>query len=160
RAVFPSSAVIAPVSAEIMINTRTTESLLIDDPAGRPPVIYPPANATNPADALTVRDRFWDAGGAIPRDRWRFVPDANNLPKIQLDGGFEPGRYYRVTYHATAPLVAGVGLAGRRDAAAAFRYRSDLPIHGQAAYVLGNSQTGRFLREFLYDGFNVDERDR
>ena len=160
RAVFPSSAVIAPVSAEIMVNTRTTESLLIDDPAGRPPVIYPPANATNPADALTVRDRFWDAGVAIPRDRWGFVPDANNLPKIQLDGGFEPGRYYRVTYHATAPLVAGVGLAAIRDAAAAFRYRSDMPVRGTSTLVFGASQSGRFLRQFLYDGFNADEQDR
>ena len=31
---------------------------------------------------------------------------------------------------------------------------------GARAYVFGVSQTGRFLRQFLYDGFNVDERDR
>ena len=160
RAVFPSSMVIAPVSAEIMVNTRTTESFLIDDPAGRPPVIYPPANRTNPADVLTVRDRFWDAGVAVPRDRWRFVADPGNLPKIQLDGGFEPGRYYRVTYHATNPLVAGVGFAAIRDAAAAFRYRSDMPVRGTSTYVFGISQTGRFLRQFLYDGFNADEQGR
>ena len=97
---------------------------------------------------------------AIPRDRWRFVPDANNLPKIQLDGGFEPGRYYRVTYHATAPLVAGVGLAAIRDAAAAFRYRSDMPVRGNSTLVFGASQSGRFLRQSSYDGFNADEQDR
>ena len=28
------------------------------------------------------------------------------------------------------------------------------------AYVFGISQTGRFLRQFLYDGFNADESDR
>lgn len=159
-AVLPSDAAVEPLTVELMYNSRTAEGFLIDDPVGRPPVIYPPAAPLNPTDLLTVRDHYWDRGSAIPRDHWRFIAGPNDLPKIQLDGGFEPGRYYRVTYHATAPLVAGVGLAAIRDAAAAFRYRSDLPIHGQAAYVFGNSQTGRFLREFLYDGFNIDERDR
>jgi hypothetical protein len=56
--------------------------------------------------------------------------------------------------------VAGVGLAAIRDAASAFRYRADLPVRGQTAYVFGISQSGRFLREFLHDGFNTDERDR
>jgi hypothetical protein len=148
------------LSVELMYNDRISEAFLIDDPAGRPPVIYPPAEILNPKDLLTVRDHFWDEGIVIPRERWRFVSGVGSVPKLQLDGGFEPGRFYRVTYHAAAPLVAGVGLAATRDAAAAFRYRSDLPIHGRAAYVFGNSQTGRYLRQFLYQGFNIDERDR
>jgi hypothetical protein len=88
------------------------------------------------------------------------VVDAGKPPKIQLDGGFDPGRYYRVTYHATGALVAGAGLAAIRDAAAAFRYRSDLPVHGTSAYIFGVSQSGRFLRQFLNDGFNADEQNR
>ena len=96
----------------------------------------------------------------IPRERWRFVAGPGNLPRLRLETGFAPGRYYRVTYRATGALVAGVGLAAMRDAAAAFRYRSDLPIHGQRAYAFGVSQAGRFLRQFLYEGFNADERDR
>ncbi|HEY7442962.1 MAG TPA: alpha/beta hydrolase domain-containing protein [Vicinamibacterales bacterium] len=148
------------IGVEIMHNERVAEMLLVDDPAGRPPVIYPPVDSQNPADTLTVRDRFWDLGEPIPRDRWRFVLGPNAPPKVRLDTDFEPGRYYRVTYRAAGPLVAGVGLAAIRDAAAAFRYRSDLPIRGQRAYAMGSSQAGRFLRQFLYDGFNVDERDR
>lgn len=148
------------ISVEIMHNERVAEMFLVDDPAGRPPVIYPPVDSQSPADTLTVRDRFWDQGETIPRDRWRFVVGPNAPPRVRLDTGFEPGRYYRVTYRAAGPLVAGVGLAAIRDAAAAFRYRSDLPIRGQRAYATGSSQAGRFLRQFLYDGFNVDERDR
>jgi hypothetical protein len=143
-----------------MVNERAAEAFLIDDPAGRPPAIYPPAEPSNPKDVLIVRDHFLETGTTIPRDRWRFVAGPNGLPKIQLDGGFDPGRFYRVTYSASAPVVAGVGLAAVRDAAAAFRYRSDLPIHGQTALAYGQSQAGRFLRQFLYDGFNADERDR
>jgi len=148
------------LSVELMYNDRLAEVSLIDDPAGRPPVIYPPAEPLGRSDVLTVRDRFWENGEVIPRDRWRFVARPDNLPRLQLDGGFEPGRYYRVTYRATMPLVAGVGFAAIRDAAAAFVRRSDLPIQGRAAYAFGNSQTGRWLRQFLYEGFNVDERDR
>ncbi len=148
------------LSVELMYNDRISEAFLIDDPAGRPPVIYPPANPQNPDDVLTVRDRYWENGTAIPRERWQFVVSPNGPPKLHLDGGFEPGRYYRITYRAAKPLVAGVGLTALRDAAAAFHYRSDLPIQGRAAYIFGNSQSGRLLRQFLYDGFNLDERGR
>ena len=148
------------LSVEIMHTARVPEAFLVDDPTGRPAVIYPPADPQNPNDVLTVRDRFWDEGDVIPREQWRFVVAPNAPPKLRLETGFEPGRYYRVTYRAAGPLVAGAGLAAIRDAAAAFRYRSDLPIHGQRAYAFGISQTGRFLRQFLYDGFNVDERDQ
>lgn len=148
------------LSVEIMVNERTNESFLIDEPAGRPPVIYHPLEASSPTDLLTVRDHFWDPPLAIPREHWRFAASSSGPPKLQLTEGFEPGRFYRVTYRAAGPLVAGVGLAAIRDAAAAFRYRSDLPIHGRAAYAVGVSQAGRFLRQFLREGFNVDERER
>ena len=159
-ALLPAGSSAEPLSVEIMVNERAGEAFLIDDPAGRPPVPYPPAELSNPKDVLIVRDHFLETGTIIPRARWRFVLGPNGLPKIQLEGGFDPGRFYRVTYYATAPVVAGVGLAAIRDAASAFRYRSDLPIHGRAVYAFGQSQAGRFLRQFLYDGFNVDERDR
>ena len=148
------------IGVPIMHNERVLETFLIDDPAGRPPVIYQPLDHESPSDTLTVRDRYWDESDVIPRGRWHFVLAPNAPPKVRLDSGFEPGRYYRVRYRAAGPLVAGAGLAAIRDAAAAFRYRSDLPIHGQRAYATGVSQAGRFLREFLYDGFNADERDR
>jgi alpha/beta hydrolase family protein len=33
-------------------------------------------------------------------------------------------------------------------------------VRGRLAYVFGISQSGRFLRQFLHDGFNADERER
>jgi hypothetical protein len=81
------------LSVELVYNDRLSEAFLIDDPAGRPPVIYPPVEILNPKDLLTVRDHFWDEGILIPRGRWRFVAGLNGPPKLQLDGGFEPGRY-------------------------------------------------------------------
>jgi Alpha/beta hydrolase domain len=80
--------------------------------------------------------------------------------RIAMDGGFEPGRMYEVTFKARGARVVGAGLAAIRDAASAFRYRTDLPIQGKAAYAFGVSQVGRFLRQFLSEGFNADERGR
>jgi hypothetical protein len=109
---------------------------------------------------LTVRDHYWDKPTPIARTKWDFVTGRPGAPRVALDGGFEPGRLYDVTFKATGARVAGVGLAAIRDAASAFRYRTDLPVHGTTVYVQGESQDGRFLRQFLYDGFNADEQDR
>src|SRR6185503_17744636 len=72
----------------------------------------------------------------------------------------EPGRVYEVDYPAASARVAGVGLAAIRDAASAFLHGTDMPVRGRTAYVFGISQSGRFLRQFLHDGFNADERNR
>ena len=120
---------------------------------------YPPATANDPAATLTVRDRNWDKPTVVPRAMWRFA-DGAGRPRIVLDSGFEPGRVYEIDYPAAGARVAGVGLAAIRDAASAFLHSADMPVRGQSAYVFGISQSGRFLRQFLHDGFNADERDR
>jgi hypothetical protein len=158
NAVLPAAAM-TPIAVDLLVNERTAEALLTDDPV-RPGVVYPPADAAASGDRLTVRDLYWDEPVVIPRDRWRFLVDPPGLPRIRLDGGFEPGRRYRITYRPKGAVVAGVGLAAIRDAASAFRHRSDMPVRGRAAYAFGQSQAGRFLRQFLYDGFNVDESGR
>jgi hypothetical protein len=79
-----------------------------------------------------------------------------------LSTGFEPGRIYEIRYRAQHPPVAGVGLAAIRDVASAVKYGNGaiVPARGKYLHVYGASQSGRFLRLFLYDGFNADERDR
>jgi hypothetical protein len=142
-----------PLSVRFIVNEPENEVALTDAPR------YPPADPGDASSVLTVRTGFWDKATTIPRARWRFVP-GEGAPRLALDGGFEPGRTYEVTYRATESRVAGVGLAAIRDAASAFRYRSDLPVSGRSAYIFGASQSGRFLREFLYGGFNADEQGR
>ena len=122
----------------------------------------PPYQPVSGGDAtLTVRNLFRDRPTELPRAAWRFLsPAPNGRPRLALDSGFEPGRLYELQFAATGARVAGVGLAAIRDAASAFKTRTDLPVRGRAAYVFGISQSGRFLRQFLHDGFNADERDR
>jgi hypothetical protein len=149
----PAVSVPGRVRVSFILNDRRTET----EPAGLPP--YPPADPDDPTATLTVRDRFWANPAPIARSQWR-LSAADGRTRVVLDSGFEPGRIYEVDYPATGARVAGVGLAAIRDAASAFRHRTDLPIRGRTAYVFGISQSGRFLRQFLHDGFNVDERER
>ena len=96
----------------------------------------------------------------MARGRWRFTaPDT-----VTLDGVFEAGRIYDVVYMARDPRVIGVGLAGTRDLISFFRHGTTAggnPSPGiRFAIGWGVSQTGRFLRHFVYEGFNADEQGR
>lgn len=153
RVAAPAANVTGRVRFSFIPDTKRTEIAPADLPH------YPPVSASDPSATLTVRDRNWDTPAVIPRSAWRFA-DGSGRPRVILDAGFEPGRVYEIDYPATGARVAGVGLAAIRDAASAFLHRSDLPVRGRSAYVFGISQSGRFLRQFLHDGFNVDERDR
>lgn len=118
--------------------------------------VYPPTDPEGTDSRLTVRTRASDAQGeTIPRSRWRFKDRA-----LVLDGGFEPGRTYEIFYRATNPPVAGLGLAAFRDTAAWLKNAPDALAPVRFAYAFGSSQSGRFLRTFLHEGCNTDERDR
>ena len=149
----PAANVEGHVHYSFIVDEKQAEASPSDLPA------YPPLDVNDRTASLTVRDRFWGSPTRVPRDRWRFRVQDSRV-RIALDDGFEPGRLYEIDYAATGAKVVGVGLAAIRDAASAFRYRTDLPIRGRSAYIFGASQSGRFLRQFLHDGFNADERDR
>ena len=54
--------------------------------------------------------------------------------------------------------MIGVGFAAIRDAASYFKFDPDAEVQGRYAYAYGVSQTGRYLRQMIYEGFTVDER--
>jgi hypothetical protein len=117
---------------------------------------YAPVDANGPDSVLTVRNRMSDrTGDAVPRDKWKI---AGNV--VTLRGGFEPGRNYEIAYRAANPPVSGLGLAAVRDAASWLKNAPDALAPVKYVYALGVSQSGRFLRDYLYEGFNTDERQR
>src|SRR5580658_219323 len=118
---------------------------------------YPVVNRESAENYMTVRDRPLDPPQRIAREKWRFVDDRN----VALDGGFELGRIYDVVYRARDPRVLGCGLAGARDLISFLKHATGdaNPVRGiHLAYGWGVSQSGRFLRHFLYEGFNEDEQ--
>ncbi len=112
---------------------------------------------------------------AIPSTDWSFAdcrstafPGTPDPTRICLKNGFDPNLGYELVYTAKDPLVLGVGMAAMRDIVSFFRYVSAddagtaNPIAGSIAWTIGygGSQSGRFLKNFILDGFNEDEQGR
>ncbi|MFO1438739.1 MAG: alpha/beta hydrolase domain-containing protein [Verrucomicrobiaceae bacterium] len=117
---------------------------------------YPPVDITGAESRLIVRDRAaYPEGQEVPRKQWNLENG-----RIRLKGGFEPGKTYEVFYLSEAPPVAGLGYAAIRDAVAWLKHDPASPAKVKHAYAFGASQCGRFLRDFVYLGFNTDEQGR
>ncbi len=56
--------------------------------------------------------------------------------------------------------VGGLGFAAVRDTASWIKYESGAPVSAEHTLSFGSSQSGRFLRTFLYLGFNTDTSGR
>lgn len=137
---------------------------------------YPPTPEGNKNAVLTKRPTENAKREVVPRQKWRFINkgviDLNlgvsqTLPSISLeiDGGFEPGMLYEVVYEAEGSLIQGCGFAGVRDLISFLRHdasdknplrnASGKPVINRA-FAFGVSQSGRFLRHLLHEGFNED----
>src|SRR5581483_3414890 len=64
------------------------------------------------------------------------------------------------SFRAQNPPIAGLGLVACRDFGTWLKHDPSALAPAKYAYAFGSSQSGRFLRDFLYQGFNTDEKDR
>ncbi len=128
---------------------------------------------------LTWRMRPTDERVPIPRAQWSLqrlpIPKSTAVPgtlgqvRLKVAGGLRPGYIYELLCECEGPIVQGVGFAGVRDLVS-FLKTSASPANPlrladgkpalSRAHGFGVSQSGRFLRHFLYQGFNVDEQGR
>jgi hypothetical protein len=116
-------------------------------------------------NVLTVRDMPEGPRQTISRSQWSFAHSVEGKlvddPRfIHLDGGFLPGKIYEVVYEAKDPVVVGMGLAAVRDFLSYLKYDPQAAAPVRRVYAVGISQSGRFLRHFLYQNFNADEQGR
>jgi Alpha/beta hydrolase domain len=124
---------------------------------------YEIMNPDDPNLQLTVRDTPAGPRTVLPRKDW-IVRDG----KIRREQGFAPGKLYEIVFTSRNPPVAGLGSAAIRDLISFLKYNGvarDSVLGDQyrilkGAYGFGQSQSGRFLRKFVYDGFNADEKGR
>ena len=126
---------------------------------------YPVDDPASSQNVLTVRDTPEGPRQTIPRSRWSFAHtvDGKLTPDphfFHLDTGFQPGKIYELVYEAKNPVVVGLGFASVRDFLSYLKYDSQSPAPVQRVYAVGISQSGRFLRHFLYQDFNADEQGR
>lgn len=138
---------------------------------------YPAASLDTHAARLTCREYAHEPRRPIAAAAWRFAQlDAGGNPiaspiHCHLPEGFRPGWIYELVYTAKDPLVLGLGFSGVRDFLSFLRH-DEYDANGVAnplcrpgarverVYGWGRSQSGRFLREFVYRGWNADARGR
>ena len=175
-------AIVRKVRTEIVVDRKGVKSqpLSGDDRVKS----YATASREKSEATLTVREKSYGPRISIPRTEWEFatcVKDPRTdkekvVPSwtdLYLRAGFKPGHIYEFIYPAQAPLLLGLGFAVTRDFVSFLRYRAadsvgkpnPLAAAGgtlgiSRAYAWGRSQSGRYLRDFVYHGFNEDEAHR
>jgi hypothetical protein len=147
------------VRSEITLDHKATRESLGD----RSQLAYPAMNPDDPALTLTVREHADGARRAVPREAWHIEGGTH----VVMPAGFEPGKIYELVYTSKDPPIVGLGPAAVRDVISFFNYgiANDTILGDQHNYIkrsygFGISQSGRFLRTFLYYGFNRDEQGR
>ena len=147
------------------------EEFIFNDSEPRSParLTYPAASLDAGGGMLSVRATQTGTREAPADLRWRYINEREI--EIERPAGFDGGAIYEFIYQARDPLVLGLGFAAMRDAISFLRYETadaaDNPnplatANGLAttALSLGISQSGRMLRDFLYQGFNEDVAGR
>jgi len=116
---------------------------------------------------LTVRRNEADPRREIPASGWAYA-NAREIRLLPQGAKPEPGSIYELHYPATNPRVLGIGLAATRDLVSFLRYESaDSKGNAnparpgiKAVLAFGSSQSGRYLRDHVAQGFNQDESAR
>ncbi len=158
--------IVRMIRDELVSGTRER----VDPPKpGEPPrkqvlkLSYDAATLDQGRAKLTVRRGETDARVEIPAASWAYAgPRAIEL----LPAGTQPqpGALYEFHYPAKDPRVLGIGMAATRDLISYLRYDQSVKNPARAGIrttlAFGISQSGRFLRDFVHDGFNQDEGAR
>jgi hypothetical protein len=136
-----------------------------DNPASAT-LSYPAADL-DPAHAkISVRQHETDPR-ATPADLEVKFEGPTRI-SIKRPEGFDAGAIYELIYSAKEPKVMGLGFAATRDVVSFLRNESvdaagnSNPLAGRIdrAIGFGLSQSGRYLQDYLYLGFNADEAGR
>ena len=166
-----------PVRTEIIVDKPGTTTLPL---SGRASTRSYPAVSLDTGQATLTRRRYQgDARLPVAATEWAFarVEGGSGLDNqgaeqaiipsdshIHLAAGFQPGWIYELVYTARDPRVHGLGHVAVRDLVSFLKHEAGAanPLAGgiDQAYAWGRSQTGRCIRDFLYQGYNADAAGR
>ena len=144
---------------------------------------YEAASTDKSKATLTAREKSYEARMPVPASEWDFAScekdDAGKIvmrpstTDLYIRSGFKPNHIYEFIYPAKNPLVLGLGFAAVRDAVSFLRYEMEDKAGNsnplafgkketgiKRAYAWGRSLPARFIKDFVYHGFNGDERRR
>jgi hypothetical protein len=172
--------IIGTVRAEIVV---TREGIFSQPLSGDERVqSYEAATLDKSQASLTVREKSYGRRIPVPKSDWEFATCSKKAGELEIKPsttdlcvltGYKPGSIYEFIYQAKNPLVLGLGFAAVRDLISFLRYEIKDAIDNpnpltsnnektgiKKAYAWGRSQSGRFLRDVVYHGFNEDESHR
>jgi hypothetical protein len=126
-------------------------------------LIYPVATLDKEAATLTARVRERDTRQQPAGLDWRYIDDTHIEITRPDDPVFDAGTIFEFIYTAKNPRVTGLAFASHRDIADFLRGgapdasgnanpMASAPL--RRCTLFGISQSGRFVRDFLYQGFN------
>jgi hypothetical protein len=161
-----------PITGEI-----STETIFDDVTSHQITLPYAAAMLDQAGVTVSVRALADSPEQAIAASDWHF--DDNRHISLTRPATMDAGAIYRVRYTAKDPWVMGLGFAATRDfiswlrhapasqnnpladlaAAPCERNAAGMCVHPQggalsSAVAFGASQSGRYLRDFLWQGFN------
>ena len=131
---------------------------------------YEAASLSKADSTLSVRRKESDPKGEVPADQWEFADSRTLRILTPGNAGAGPavGSLYELHYPARDPKILGIGFAATRDLVSFLRYESrdeakkPNPAGAgiKSALAIGISQSGRYLRDHIDQGFNQDEAKR
>ncbi|HKC09413.1 MAG TPA: alpha/beta hydrolase domain-containing protein [Methylomirabilota bacterium] len=127
---------------------------------------YEAATLDQSAARLTVRRNEAHPPSEVPAGEWAYV-DARSIRLLPAGTRPGPGTIYDFRYPARDPKVLGLGFAATRDFVSFLRHEPGTRAapnpagNGiRAVLAVGVSQSGRYLRDHIGQGFNRDETGR
>ena len=157
--------------SSVVENTMT--EVIFDTPTGNQiPLSYTAANLDQSQAKMLVHNHSKFGGTnlidrvEVPRSVWSYVDNKT----VQVDrknaflAAYDQGAAFEFVYPAKDPVILGLGFAATRDILSFLKNdTSNLnPIRNSIKYAIthGSSQSGRYLKGFLYWGFNEDSSGR
>ncbi|HEV2612088.1 MAG TPA: alpha/beta hydrolase domain-containing protein [Noviherbaspirillum sp.] len=150
------SSITGPSYEYLVFDNTTTQSA---------PLSYDAATRDKARAKLTVRDRLNDVAVTVPDTGWEYASD-RSIRLLPAGTAFKQSAIYEFTYTAKDPVVAGIGFAATRDFVSFLRNaKTDStnkanPLAGdiRRVHAFTISQPGRYMNDFIWLGFNQDER--
>ncbi len=137
---------------------------------------YPALDLDTSHATMTLREHEREPRVPLAPDAWAFAEVEMIGGALQVRpsptachvrGGFKPGWIYELVYDTAGSRVMGLGIVGIRDLMSALLHDAvgadgaPNPVGGhERAYMYGQSLSARVIRQFVYDGYNVDPEGR
>ena len=161
---------------EFVFDTPSTYTVPVSWDRGPDVKPYPAVESAMSQAALSRRKGTDGESQPIARSDWSFgkCADGKAVTPTNVDvcypAGFSGDWVYDLVYEARDPMVMGLGFAATRDIMSFLRFdtsdgnplvtKSSNKNPIEWALGFGSSQSGRFLKDLIYQGFNQDTNGR